>query len=156
MTLICLALNHLTTHQVKSTLTNALLVFWDMKWQLLQQISLLADAEDTPPPKWRLKCNATGEELLLNRLIPQLTEQEKEEVSPIQKQSKISFIWDKKVTLCNKKKLIKNSTKLQYQTNDWSYSVNTKNHKQTLLNFSFIVHVNVSLQLLSARICCFT
>ena len=50
MTLICLALNHLTTHQVKSMLTNALLVFWDMKRQLLQQISLLADAEDTPPP----------------------------------------------------------------------------------------------------------
>ena len=36
-------------------------------------------------------------ELLLDRPIPQLTEQEKEEVPPIQKQSKINFISDKEV-----------------------------------------------------------
>lgn len=37
-------------------------------------------------------------ELLLARPIPQLTEQEKEDVPPIQKQSKISFISDKEVS----------------------------------------------------------
>ena len=37
-------------------------------------------------------------ELLLNRPIPQHTEQEKEEVPPIQKQSKINFISDKEVS----------------------------------------------------------
>ena len=37
---------------------------------------------------------APVKELLFNRPIPQLTEQEKEEVPPIQKQSKINFISD--------------------------------------------------------------
>ena len=55
--------------------------------------------QKTPPPKWSLKCCATGttpvKELLLNRPIPQHTEQEKEKVPSIQKQSKINFISDK-------------------------------------------------------------
>lgn len=38
-------------------------------------------------------------QLLKDRPIPQLTVQEKEEVPPIQKQSKISFISDKEVAL---------------------------------------------------------
>lgn len=43
-------------------------------------------------------------ELLLNRPIPQLTEQEKEEVPPIQKQSKINFISDEEVAYCVQQK----------------------------------------------------
>ena len=44
-----------------------------------------------------LQVPALVKELLLNRPIPQLTEQEKEEVAPIQKQSRINFISDKDV-----------------------------------------------------------
>ena len=61
-----------------------------------------------------LQAPAPVRELLLNRSIPQHTEQEKEEVPPIQKQSKINFISDKWHILRNKKKMSKNTTKLQY------------------------------------------
>ena len=46
-----------------------------------------------------LQVPAPVKELLLNRPIPQLTEQEKEEVAPIQKPSRINFISDKDVVL---------------------------------------------------------
>lgn len=52
----------------------------------------LNEVSNTPLP-----APAPVKELLMNRPIPQLTEQEKEEVPPIQKQSKISFISDKDV-----------------------------------------------------------
>ena len=64
-----------------------------------------------------LQVPAPVKELLLNRLIPQLTEQEKEEVAPIQKQSRINFISDKDVVLVvQQKKLSKNTAKLPYKT----------------------------------------
>ena len=44
-----------------------------------------------------LQAPAPVKELLMNRSIPQLTELEKEEVPPIQKQSKINFISDEDV-----------------------------------------------------------
>lgn len=44
-----------------------------------------------------LQAPAPVKELLFNRPIPQLTEREKEEVPPIQKQSKINFISDEEV-----------------------------------------------------------
>ena len=58
-------------------------------------------------------------ELLLNWPIPQHTEQEKEEVPPIQKQSKINFISDEDVPyFVQQKENEQELTKLQYQTND--------------------------------------
>jgi len=46
-----------------------------------------------------LRAPTPVKELLKDRPIPRLTVQEKEEVPPIQKQSKISFISDKEVAL---------------------------------------------------------
>lgn len=112
--------------------------------------------QKTSPPKWSLKCCATGthpvKDLLLNRPKHQLTEQEKEEVPQIQKQSKINFISDKNVAYFVQQKGTEQEHQLQYETNDWSYSVNTKKYKQTLLYSFFIVDVIVSLQYYSVHI----
>ena len=51
-----------------------------------------------------LQVPAPVKELLLNRPKPQLTEEEKEEVPPIQRQSKINFISDKEVAYFVQKK----------------------------------------------------
>ena len=65
---------------------------------------------------------------------PNILNRRKRKYPPSRSKAKsISFQIRKWHILCNKKKMSKNTTKLQYQTNDRSYSLNTKNYKQTLL-----------------------
>ena len=75
------------SRRIRSTLTNALLVFWATKELLLQE----------PLAHQRLCCPVR--ELLLDRRTPQLSDQERDEVPPVQRQSKIMFISDIDVEL---------------------------------------------------------
>lgn len=74
------------------------------KIEIDQRLASVLGHETTTAPAARpvSRCRrhlapAPVKELLFNRPIPQLTEQEKEEVPPIQKQSKINFISDEEV-----------------------------------------------------------
>ena len=97
---------------------------------------------------------APVKELLMNRSIPQLTELEKEEVPPIQKQSKINFISDKDVAIfCSTKRTRawtprNYSIRLMTDIIQWTQ----RTYKQTLLYSSFVVHVIVTDY---NHICCF-
>ena len=141
MTLIRLALNHLTTHQIKFDIDRRLTSVLDIIPQLLRQLSSLADADDISPymksQMLRFRHPPQLGSCFWRGRYPNTLNRRKRKYLPSRSKAKsISFEIRKWHILCNKKKMSKNTTKLQYQTNDWIYSVNRKSYKQILLNSS--------------------